>query len=91
MTFHDVRDDGSGSDGRNVPSIKLIALLVVVVAIAVFFFQNGETVQVEFLGFDVEWPVRIVIVVSVVAGIAIDRLGGFFWNRARRRKRERDD
>ena len=91
MTFHEARDDGAESDGRNLPSIKLIALLVVVVAIAIFFFQNGESVEVRFLGFDVEWPARIVIIVSVVAGVLIDRLGGFFWNRARRRKHERND
>lgn len=91
MTFHEVRDDGSEGRGRSLPSLKLVALLVVVAAIAIFFFQNGESVEVRFLGLDVEWPVRIVIIVSLLAGVLIDRLGGFFWGRARRRKHERDD
>lgn len=93
MTYHEGRDHDRPDEGggRNLPSIKLIVLLVVAIAIVVFFFQNTDSAEVQFLWMDVNWPVRSVIIISLVAGIVIDRLGSFFWNRARRRKRERDD
>ena len=76
------------SGGINGPSFKLIALLVLAVAVAVFFFQNGRGTDIEFLWFDVNWPVRSVIVISVVAGVVLDRLFLWLWRRAKRRKAE---
>lgn len=93
MTYHEVRDQHQPDEGggRNLPSVKLIALLVVLVTFVVFFFQNTDSVQVEFLWMDVDWPVRSVILISLVAGMLLAWLGSFFWARARRRKHERDD
>lgn len=75
----------SGTAG---PPLKLIALLVVVAALAVFFFQNGDDTAIQFLWLDGQWPVWLVIGVSVVAGIVLDRLGSWQWRRARRRKEQ---
>ena len=92
MTYHEGRDlDVDGGRGGNGPPIKLIAFGVVAIAIVIFFLQNGESAPIHFLWMDVEWPIRTVILISLVAGILIDRLGSYFWNRARRRKHERDD
>lgn len=77
----------SGTAG---PPLKLIALLVVVAALAVFFFQNGADTAIHFLWLDGQWPVWLVIGVSVVAGIVLDRLGSWQWRRARRRKEQGD-
>ena len=79
----------SGSHRSEGVPWKLIALLVVVVALAVFFFQNGEDAPVEFLWVDASWPVWLVIGVSVAAGIVIDRLAAWQWHRARRRRDDR--
>lgn len=78
--------EATAESGRRGPSIKLIALLLVVVALAIFFFQNGGDAPVSFLWLDAEWPVWLVIGVSVVAGIVLDRLGSWQWRRAGRRK-----
>ena len=93
MTYHEVRDNPFPDEGggRNRPPVKLIALLAVAIAFVVFFFQNTDSVEVQFLWMDVNWPVRSVILISLVAGMLIAWLGGFFWGRARRRKHERDD
>ena len=77
--------DRQAEGGRGVPSLKLVALLLVVIALAIFVFQNDHDAQIEFLGWDVEWPVALVIGISVVAGVILDRLGGWVWRRARRR------
>ncbi len=82
-SIHD--DDDLARSGSSGPPLKLIALLVLVAGLAVFFFQNGHDAPVEFMWFDVSWPMWGVIGVSVVVGILIDRLGAWQWNRARRR------
>lgn len=82
---HEVEGGSSG------PSFKLIALLVVIVGLAIFFFQNGDKAPIEFLWLDGSWPVWLVIGVSVAAGVVIDRLGTWQWRRARRRDERRDD
>jgi uncharacterized integral membrane protein len=78
-------DDGGGKPSLQLPSLKLVALLVVVALAAIFFFQNGHDAQVEILTWTVTWPVRVVILVSIALGILIDRLGGWLWRRSRRR------
>jgi uncharacterized integral membrane protein len=68
------------------PPWKLIATLVLVGLLAIFFFQNGNKAQVDFLWLDGEWPIWAVIGISVLIGVALDRLISWQWRRARRRK-----
>ena len=84
MTSDD-RDHAPHEPDRRAPW-KLIALLVLVLVLAAFFFQNGDDAPVEFLWFEGEWPLWAVIGVSVAIGIALDRLLTWQWRRARRRK-----
>lgn len=79
-------EETSAASGGSGPPIKLIALLLVVVALAIFFFQNDSDAPVSFLWLDGQWPVWVVIGISVVAGVVLDRLGTWQWRRARRRK-----
>jgi len=81
----------SGREGLNGPPIKLIALLLVVIALAIFFFQNAEKAPIEFLWLDGNWPIWSVIGISVVAGVVIDRLFTWQWRRARKRKQADQD
>lgn len=77
--------DGSAESGRSGPPWKLVALLVVVAGLATFFFQNGQTSEVNFLWLDGSWPQWTVIGISVVVGIVLDRLATWQWRRARTR------
>jgi uncharacterized integral membrane protein len=86
MTHEHHDPEASAESGRSGPNLKLIALLVVVVGLAFFFFQNGERAPVEFLWLDGNWPVWTVIGISVLVGVALDRLVTWQWRRARRRK-----
>lgn len=76
----------SGSYRSEGPPWKLIALAIVVAALAVFFFQNGDDAPVEFLWIDGSWPLWLVIGISVLAGVVLDRLASWQWRRARRRR-----
>lgn len=87
MSFETVdRDRNPAEGGSSGPSLKLIALVVVVVGVGVFVFQNTDDTQVNFLWMDVTWPISLVIGISVLAGVLIDRLGSWFWRRAKRRR-----
>ena len=79
--------DQQAESGTTGPSIKLILLLLVVAGLAIFIFQNGERAPIEFLWLDGNWPIWTVIGISVIVGIALDRLVGWQWRRARRRRR----
>ena len=70
------------SDG---PPWKLLALLVVVVGLAIFFFQNGHDAPINFLWIDGSWPLWLVIGISVLIGVVLDRLVSWQWRRGRRR------
>ena len=83
MTYEETNHDLAES-GTSGPPWKLLALLVVVAALAAFFFQNGQDSRVHFLWMDGSWPTWAVIGISVVAGIVIDRLASWQWRRARR-------
>lgn len=92
MSYETADIDGQPAEsGRGGPPLKLFALLFVAIALAIFFFQNGDDAPVQFLWFDGQWPVWLVIGVSVLAGIVLDRLGSWQWRRARRRKERSED
>jgi uncharacterized integral membrane protein len=86
MSFENT-DQGGDGRGFQLPSLKLVLLLIVVIGIAIFFFQNPEDVPITFFWKEVNWPLRLVIFMSVIAGVIIDRLGGYFWARSRRKNR----
>jgi uncharacterized integral membrane protein len=89
---HESNDVEQGTpSGSNGPPLKLILLLIVVVALAVFAIQNGEKATIHFLWIDGNWPVWTVIGISVIAGIVIDRLFTWQWRRARKRKQAVDN
>lgn len=74
----------SAQAGTSGPPLKLIALLLLVVALAVFIFQNTHRTHIEFLWIDASWPVWVVIGVSAVVGALLAKLIGFLFARARR-------
>jgi uncharacterized integral membrane protein len=81
----------TAASGGSGPPLKLIALLLVVIGLAFFFFQNGNDAPVHFLWLDGTWPVWAVIGVSVIVGVVLDRLVTWQWRRARRRKQTNVD
>lgn len=85
MTFEHTDHPEQAESGTSGPPWKLLALLILVAGLAVFFFQNGSDAPVEFLWLDGSWPVWAVIGISVLVGVVLDRLGTWQWRRARNR------
>jgi uncharacterized integral membrane protein len=85
MNVQDTDSNGQSERENGFP-FKLIGLLLVVVALAFGFFQNGNDAPVRFLWMDRTTPVWVVIGISVLAGMLLDRLLTWQWRRARRRK-----
>lgn len=88
---HEAVEPQPVESGTSGPPLKLILLGLVVIGLAVFFFQNGDDAPVQFLWLDGNWPVWTVIGISVVVGIVLDRLFTWQWRRARRRSDDTAD
>jgi uncharacterized integral membrane protein len=86
MDDRNTRDEAYARGNYQGPPWKLIALLVLVILLAFFFFQNGDRVPVDFLWFNGEWPLWAVIGISVLVGVALDRLISWQWRRSRQRR-----
>ena len=84
----DDRDQAPRDEEGRAPW-KLIALLILVIALAAFFFQNGDDAPIEFLWFNGQWPLWAVIGISVLIGIVLDRLVGWQMRRSRQRRANR--
>lgn len=67
------------------PSGKLVALGIAAVAVLVFILQNTDKANIDFLFWDGDFPLWIVIAVVAALGF----VGGWSlaWLRARRRRR----
>ena len=74
------------ASGRNGPSATLIGLAIVVVLFVVFFLQNSEHLQIDFLFFEKRTTIRWSLLVAVLLGVAFDRVFTIWWRRRRRRK-----
>ena len=86
MDDRNARDEAYARASYQGPPWKLIALLVLVVLLAFFFFQNGDDVPVDFLWFNGRWPLWAVIGISVLVGVVLDRLVTWQWRRSRQRR-----
>jgi len=81
----DVDDQTSARSGRSGPSVALIGFVLLAVLAVVFFLQNGERSNIDFLVFEERTTIRWSLMVAVVIGVVLDRLISFWWRRRRRR------
>jgi hypothetical protein len=63
----------------------LIGLLIAIALIVVFFFQNGEHQQIDFLFFEKNTTIRWSLLIAVLLGVALDRVFTMWWRRRRKR------
>jgi uncharacterized integral membrane protein len=77
---------GDWTERREGPSGKVLLLIVALVLLALFVLQNTNDADINFLFWDVQVPLWIVIVVSAALGV----LAGWTLAKVRRGMR-RDD
>ncbi|MEO6124118.1 MAG: hypothetical protein ABIR32_10455 [Ilumatobacteraceae bacterium] len=90
MSFNEVNRSTNESapqnaaSGRTGPSAALIAFGIVLVLGVIFFFQNGDRREIDFLFFEARTTVRFSIIIAIVIGILLDRLFSIWWRRRKR-------
>ena len=72
-----------GVDKRQVA--RLVVAGVALVAAIVFIAQNGETVEMNFLGFSVETRLWVGLVLTLVLGALLGQAVEALWHRRQRR------
>lgn len=78
---YDNNESRSAASGRNGPNVALIAAGVLIVVAVIFFLQNSNRTEIDFLFFTKTTTVRWSIIVAIILGIVIDRLFTFWWRR----------
>ena len=70
-------DEFAGPDqaGTEGPPWKLLALLVVIVLLAIFFFQNDSRASVSFLWLDLSAPTWVWFFILFLVGVAVGWFG----------------
>lgn len=76
-------------DGREGPSPKLIAALIVAIVIVIFIVANDKTTSISFWLFKWETTVRWSIFIAILLGIVLDRL--LIWGFRRRKDDKRQN
>ena len=64
----------------------MVAAVLLVVGLIFFVVQNGDSVDFEWLVFDMSGPLWVVILVSAVGGAVVNEVLGFLRRRRRRRR-----
>lgn len=69
-----------------------VGLLLAITALVVVIIQNTHDVAFEFLWFDVETPLSLVLAITFGVALVMGEVIGFVWRRRRRtRLREREE
>lgn len=77
---------GDGNEGTRL-SGGAIASLVGIGALLVFMLQNRESTNIDFLVFEVTWPLWFVILLSALLGALVWFGLGVMRRRSRRKER----
>ena len=79
------RRSGAAESERSRVSAGLILWLLVIAIAVIFIFQNTRHATITFLFWDGDVAIWIAIVIALVLGALIDRLGSWYLRRRRRR------
>ena len=65
---------------------SLVGAAVLGVAILIGIVQNGQTVELKYLAWDVRTPLIVVLLIAITATAVLTELVGMIWRRRRRRQ-----
>lgn len=64
--------------------LNLVAAALLLVALALFIFQNTERQQINFLSFEPDMPLWLLVLGSAIVGALLTKVGGAIRRRRRR-------
>ena len=79
------RRSGAAEESKSRISAGLILWLLVIAIAVVFILQNTRHATITFLFWDGDVAIWIAIVIALILGALIDRLGMWYLRRRRRR------
>jgi uncharacterized integral membrane protein len=65
---------------------RLIGFIAAVVLGVIFFFQNDQTAELNFLFFSTESKTRWLVIVCIAVGVVADRLFTMWWHKRKERQ-----
>ena len=69
-----------------------VGLIVALALLVIVAFQNTQDVRFEFLWFDAQFPLILILLITFGLAVLASESIGFVWrHRRRRRLRERDE
>lgn len=74
------------ASGASGPSAMFILVAVVAALAVIFFLQNGEYVYIDFWVFERRTTIRWAILMSILLGVALDRILTIAWRRRKKNK-----
>lgn len=92
--IHDVNEDLVPEETPETTAVRdpapwgLALLLVWAVLLIIFSVQNAQRVTVEFLGWDWQMPLALLMMITALATLVITGLGMAFYRRRRRKHRD---
>ncbi len=66
--------------------LNLTATAILGVALALFIVQNTDSQQINFLSFDPDMPIWLLVLGSAAVGALLAVVGGAMWRRKRRNR-----
>lgn len=95
--IHDVEEDlvaeetSAPASPREPIPWGLVLLLIWAVLLTIFSVQNAQQVTVEFLGWDWQMPLALLMMVTALVTLVITGVGMGFYRRRRRKRRQMKD
>ncbi|HKA04368.1 MAG TPA: LapA family protein [Acidimicrobiales bacterium] len=81
----DRRSAAPEGEKRRISAALVLLLLLIVIAV-IFIFQNTRHATITFLFWDGDVAIWIGIVIAMILGALIDRLGSWYMRRRRRQQ-----
>ncbi len=92
--IHEVDEDLVPEESTGTTTVRdplpwsLVLVLIWAVALIIFSVQNAQQVTVEFLGWDWQMPLALLMMITALATLVFTGLGMAFYRRRRRKHRD---
>ncbi len=65
---------------------RMVLGVLAAVALLVFIAQNTDDVEVNFLGWDWNLPLFLLLLITIILTVVCAQIAGWYWSRRRRKR-----